>query len=216
MHFLYVNQAFYVPWCEKFYRSLWRFWIPKKHPQKHTQVITCSQKWPRSWSTWSLWSCGAVSKMLAWLEVLKVDGIRRLHAYPTVSCRSWPVVTVDQFVWPFLQPKISSGNGFLLGIFRITIGLSHGCRHCHCTLMFWMVYVLVACKYIMIYTLYIFMNMHIYIYFFFHFHQTHLWLIDCVVAAHVIIDVYPYISLHHSFTLFITSFPPSFFHPFSH
>ena len=65
----------------------------------------------------------------------------------------------------FATKNFTSGNGFSLGIFRITIGLSHGCRHCHCTLMFWMVYVLVACKYIMIYTLYIFMNMHIYIYF---------------------------------------------------
>lgn len=96
MHFLYVNQAFYVPWCEKFSRILLTFvWIQKKHPKTHAGVIACSQKRRRSWSTWSLWSCGAVSKMLAWLEALKVDGIRRLHAYPTVSCRSWPVVTVD-------------------------------------------------------------------------------------------------------------------------
>lgn len=52
---------------------------------------------------------------------------------------------------------------------------------------------------------------YIYVYIYIHFHQTHLWLIDCVVAAHVIIDMYPYTSLHHSLTLFIASFPPSFF-----
>lgn len=139
--------------------DVWFEYSGKTSPKTSKQAHQCHQLQPettRSWSTWSLWSCGAVSKMLAWLEALKVDGIRRLHAYPTVSCL--PICVT------FLQSKISSGNQFS-GIFRNTIGLSHRCRHCHCTLMLWMVYVIVAYNYIMFYTMYIFMNIYIIIFF---------------------------------------------------
>ncbi len=164
----------------------------------------------RSWSTWSLWSCGVVSKMLAWLEALKIDGIRRLHGYPTVSC----LVTSGH--WPKFQVTIDfQGSSELLLVCDMDVGTVTAHQY---------LYVKFAHIYM---SIYIYKYVHAFIPVFILW--TYMWLIDCVVAAHAIIDMYPYINLHHSFipsflpffipsflSLFFPSFPPPFIHKFFH
>ena len=67
----------------------------------------------------------------------------------------------------FFATKNFKWQRIFLGIFRNTIGVSHKCRHCHCTLTLWMGYVIVACKYIMFFFLnYVHIYEHTYVYVF--------------------------------------------------
>ena len=169
----------------------------------------------RSWSTWSLWSCGVVSKMLAWLEALKIDGIRRLHGYPTVSC----LVTSGH--WPKFQVTINfQGSSELLLVCDMDVGTVTA--HQYLSVKFAHIYIYMS--------IYIYKYIHAFIPIFILW--TYMWLIDCVVATHAIIDMYPYINLHHSFInlhhsfipsflpsflySFLPSFPPPFIHSFFH